>query len=130
MDNTKLTLDKRISDILNKADRMSLSTSVDGNSSAASVFYARDGQDIIFFTFNHSRKAEQIRVNPRIQAVISPEGREGVRGLQIEGFCYQIKDEREVKKAHDLILKTTTAFQEYMEPATCFRACQETCYQA
>ncbi len=108
-------LDQTISEILDQADRMTLATSVDGNSSAASVFFARDGQDLIFFTFNPTRKAEQIRVNPRVQAVIWPKGQEGIRGLQIEGLCYQIKDAQEIQKAHDLILQTTTAFQEFMD---------------
>ena len=108
-------LDQNIEAILNEADRMTLATSVDGNSSASSVFFARDGHDLIFFTFNPTRKAEQIRVNPKVQAVIWPKGMEGIRGLQIEGRCFRIKDRQEIQKAHDLILQTTTAFKEYMD---------------
>ncbi len=108
-------LEQRIDEILSQADRLTLATSVDGNSSAASVFFARDGQDLIFFTFNPTRKAEQIRVNPHVQAVIWPKGQEGIRGLQIEGLCQQIKDAQEIKKAHDLILQTTTAFKDFMD---------------
>ena len=59
-------LDGKIEDILDQADRMFLATSVDGVSSGASVFFARDGHDLLFFTFNPSRKAEQIRINPRV----------------------------------------------------------------
>ncbi len=108
-------LDNKIETLLNEADRMTLATSSDGNTSASSVFFARDGQDLIFFTFHPTRKAEQINVNPKVQAVIWPKGQEGIRGLQIDGLCYKIKDEEESKKAHDLILKTTTAFQEFMD---------------
>ncbi len=63
-------LDGKIAGILDEADRMFLATSVDGISSGASVFFARDGHDLLFFTFNPSRKAEQIRCNPTVQAVI------------------------------------------------------------
>ncbi|HES59373.1 MAG TPA: hypothetical protein ENO18_02990, partial [Caldithrix sp.] len=69
-DNSKLN--KKINALLNEADRMTLATSSDGNTSASSVFFARDGQDIIFFTFHPTRKAEQINVNPKVQAVIWP----------------------------------------------------------
>ena len=55
-------LDLKIQNILDSADRMFLSTSVGGNSSGASVFFTRDGDDLIFFTFNPSRKAEQIKI--------------------------------------------------------------------
>ena len=108
-------LDLKISELLNEADRMILATSSDGNTSASSVFFARDGQDLLFFTFHPTRKAEQINVNPKVQAVIWPKGQEGIRGLQIDGLCYKIKDEEESKKARELILKTTTAFQEFMD---------------
>ena len=108
-------LDRKISTILDDADRMFIATSVDGNSSGASVFFARDGHDLVFFTFHPTRKAEQIRVNPRVQLVIWPKGQEGIRGLQIDGRCYKIKDEAEQQKARELVLETTTAFQEFME---------------
>ncbi len=115
MSQAQTDLKRRIENLLKEADRMILSTSVDGNSSAASVFFARDGFDLIFFTFNPTRKAEQIRVNPKVQAVIWPKDQQGIRGLQIDGYCYQITDPEEIKKAHDMILQTTTAFQEYMD---------------
>ena len=54
-------LDNKIQDVLDEADRMFIATSVGGNSSGASVFFNRDGDDLIFFTFNPTRKAEQIR---------------------------------------------------------------------
>jgi len=94
---------------------MTIATSSDDNSSAASVFFARDGRDLVFFTFNPTRKAEQIRINPRVQAVIWPKGQEGIRGLQIDGFCYQIKSPEEQKRAYELVLATTTAFKPYMD---------------
>lgn len=115
MSDKQQTLDEKISALLDEADRMILATSVDNNTSAASVFYARDGQDLVFFTFHPTRKAEQINANPRVQAVIWPKGQEGIRGLQIEGLCYKIKDEEEAQRARELVLKTTTAFQEFMD---------------
>lgn len=111
----KTTVDEKILEILESNQRMFLSTSVDGNSSGATVFYARDGFDLIFFTFNPTRKAEQIRFNPRVQAVIYPAGGEGIRGLQIEGECYPIKDPEEKKKAYQLVRETTDVFVEFMD---------------
>ena len=108
-------LDHKIEDILDQADRMFLATSVDGVSSGASVFFARDGHDLLFFTFNPSRKAEQIRVNPRVQAVIWPKSEDGIRGLQIEGGCHQVRQPDEQRRAHDEILKVTDAFRSYMD---------------
>ncbi len=108
-------LDQKIEALLAAANQMTLATSSDGNSSAATVFFARDGEDLVFFTFNTSRKAEQIRVNPRVQAVIRPQGQEGLRALQIEGRCQQIKDKKEQQNAYDLILQSTRAFQYLMD---------------
>ena len=109
------SLDESIGDVLDQADRMFLSTSVDGISSGSTVFFARDGHDFLFFTFNPSRKAEQIRVNPMIQAVVWPKNQEGIRGLQIEGECHAIQDAEEQRLAHDKILKVTDAFRSYMD---------------
>ena len=108
-------LDKKIGGVLEEADRMFLATSVGGNSSGASVFFSRDGDDLIFFTFNPTRKAEQIRINPRVHVVIWPKGQEGIKGLQIDGECYQIKDSQEIEKAYEKILETTDAFKEFMD---------------
>ena len=108
-------LDEIIGGILDEADRMFLATSVDGISSGASVFFARDGHDLLFFTFNPSRKAEQIRINPKVQVVIWPKAQEGIRGLQIEGGCHQIRHPGEQRLAHDKILGVTDAFRSYMD---------------
>ena len=88
-------LDSKIENVLDSADRMFIATSVGGNSSGASVFFSRDGEDLVFFTFHPTRKAEQIRLNPRVHVVIWPKGQEGIEGLQIDGECYKIKDEDE-----------------------------------
>lgn len=108
-------LDEKINRLLDESKRMTLSTSVDGISSAASVFYARQGEDLVFFTFNPTRKAEQIRANPHVQAVIWPKDQEGIRGVQVEGVAYQIKDQEEIKTARELILSVTDAFKEFMD---------------
>lgn len=107
-------LDESIGGILQQADRMFLSTSVDGISSGATVFFARDGHDLLFFTFNPSRKAEQIRVNPSVQAVIWPKDQAEIRGLQIEGECHVIRDVEGQRRARDRILNVTDAFRSYM----------------
>ena len=76
-------LDKKIEDVLDSADRMFIATSVGGNSSGASVFYARDGEDLVFFTFNPTRKAEQIRLNPRVHVVIWPKDKKELKAFKL-----------------------------------------------
>ncbi len=104
-----------VDDMLGAGGRMFLATSCGGISSGASVFYARDGDALVFFTFNPTRKAEQIRANPRVQAAIWPEGLEGIRGLQIEGRCRQISNRDEQARARRLVLAVTDAFRTYMD---------------
>ena len=76
-------LKDKILDLLNRSDFMTLSTSVAGNSSAANVYFANDGLDIYFFTFNPSRKAVQIAMNPKVQCVIRPDGEDGLSLIHI-----------------------------------------------
>ena len=107
-------LKDKILDLLNRSDFMTLSTSVAGNSSAANVYFANDGLDIYFFTFNPSRKAVQISINPKVQCVIRPDGEEGIKELQIDAHASKVTNKDEVEKAKKAILNVTEAFSEYM----------------
>ena len=107
-------LKDKVLDLLNRSNFLTLSTSVSGNPSAANVYFANDGLDIYFFTFNPSRKAVQIAFNPKIQCVVRPDGEDGIKELQIDGFAKKITDQSEKDKARELILKVTDAFSEYM----------------
>ena len=49
-------LDSKIENVLDSAERMFIATSVGGNSSGASVFFSRDGEDLVFFTFHPTRR--------------------------------------------------------------------------
>ncbi len=108
-------LDRRIDAVLDSAERMFIATSMDGNASGATVFFARDGDDLVFFTFNPSRKAEQIRCNPTVQVAIWPRDQEGIRGLQISAHCEQIVDTAARARAREAILGVTDAFKPYMD---------------
>lgn len=108
-------LDKKILNLMDKANFLTLGTSVGGNSSASNVFFARDGWDLYFFTFHPTRKAEQIRVNPKVQCVIRPDGTEGINELQVEGLAMKITDPEEVEKAYNMILGVTDAFKTFMD---------------
>tara|TARA_Y100001947_G_scaffold66609_1_gene56202 strand:+ start:1035 stop:2510 length:1476 start_codon:yes stop_codon:yes gene_type:complete len=107
-------LSEKIQDFLDRANFMTLSTSVAGNASAANVYYANDGTDIYFFTFNPSRKAVQISVNPKVQCVIRPDGEDGIKELQIDGYAHKITDKDEANKAREAILNVTEAFSDFM----------------
>ena len=107
-------LKDKVLDLLNRSNFLTLSTSVAGNPSAANVYFANDGLDIYFFTFNPSRKAVQIAFNPKVQCVVRPDGEDGIKELQIDGFAKKITDQSEKDKARELILKVTDAFSEYM----------------
>ena len=99
---------------MNRSDFLTLATSVSGNSSAANVYFANDGLNIYFFTFNPSRKATQIAFNPHVQCVIRPENEDGIKELQIDGFAEKITENHEKEKAKQLILNVTKAFESYM----------------
>ena len=107
-------LKEKIMDLMKRSDFMTLSTSVSGNSSAANVYFANDGLDIYFFTFNPTRKAVQINFNPKVQCVVRPDGEDGIKELQIDGFAKKITDQAEKDKAREAVLKVTKAFSEYM----------------
>ena len=107
-------LKDKVLDLLNRSNFLTLSTSVAGNPSAANVYFANDGLDIYFFTFNPSRKAVQIAFNPKVQCVVRPDGEDGIKELQIDGFAKKITGQSEKDKARELILKITEAFSEYM----------------
>lgn len=107
-------LKEKIMDLMKRSDFMTLSTSVSGNSSAANVYFANDGLDIYFFTFNPTRKAVQINFNPKVQCVVRPDGEDGIKELQIDGYATKITDQSEKDKAREAVLKVTEAFSEYM----------------
>ena len=108
-------LDKKILSLLDSSQVMALGTSVGDNPSAANVFFANEGFDLYFFTFNPTRKAEQIRVNPKVQCVVRPEDDSGVRELQIEGRARQLTDPVEVERVKEMILEVTDLFSPYMD---------------
>ena len=107
-------LKEKIMDLMERSDFMTLSTSVTGNSSAANVYFANDGLDIYFFTFNPTRKAVQIAFNPKVQCVVRPDGEDGIKELQIDGYAKKITDQSEKDRAREAVLKVTEAFSEYM----------------
>ena len=107
-------LKEKIMDLMQRSDFMTLSTSVSGNSSAANVYFANDGLDMYFFTFNPTRKAVQINFNPKVQCVVRPDGEDGIKELQIDGYATKIIDQSEKEKAREAVLKVAEAFSEYM----------------
>jgi 1,4-dihydroxy-2-naphthoate octaprenyltransferase len=107
-------LKEKIKDLMERSNFMTLSTSVAGNASAANVYFSNNGLDIYFFTFNPSRKAVQIAFNPKVQCVIRPDGEDGIKELQIDGFAEKITDQKEKDQARDAILKVTEAFSKHM----------------
>ena len=108
-------LDTKILGMLGEANFLTIGTAVGNNPSAANVYFGNDGFDIYFFTFNPSRKAEQIRVNPEVQCVVRPDGCEGIKELQITGNATKIKDPDEIEKAYNMVCEVTEAFKPYMD---------------
>ena len=101
--------DQKLLQRLDQAHQMMLSTSMDGVSTASLKGFVRDGFDLIFWSFNTDRAAEQIRLNPDVQAVITlPDGSDE-RSLHIEGRCFPIKDKAEQESAHKAILQAHLA---------------------
>ncbi|UCH39044.1 MAG: UbiA family prenyltransferase [Gammaproteobacteria bacterium] len=108
-------LKEKINAVVDSTSRMVLATSVDGLSSSASVFFARDGDDFLFFTFNPTRKARQIAFNPVVQMSIWPGNEDGIRGIRVEGVCRRIRQADAIRAAREKILAVTDAFQQYMD---------------
>ena len=109
-----MDLKEKCFDLLQRTDFLTLATSVSENPSVANVYFANDGFDIYFFTFNPTRKAVQINFNSQIQCVIRPENEEGIKELQIDGYATKISDNNEKAKAKQAILNVTKAFEVYM----------------
>ena len=110
-----MKLREKILDLLHRSTFLTLGTSVAGNPSVANVYFANEGLDIFFFTFNPTRKAMQINFNPHVQCVVRPENEDGIKELQIDGIAKKITDDVEKQKAKQSILKVTKAFEEYMD---------------
>ena len=113
MENNDHLLEK-ITALLNKSTFLTLGTCCQNNPSAANIYFANDGLDLYFFTFNPSRKAQQIKYNSKVQCVVRPDGEPGIKELQIDGYAQKVTDENEIKKAKSMILRVTEAFSEYM----------------
>tara|TARA_Y100001970_G_scaffold294096_1_gene446783 strand:+ start:22505 stop:23965 length:1461 start_codon:yes stop_codon:yes gene_type:complete len=109
-----MNLKEKCFDLLERSDFLTLATGISNNPSVANVYFANDGFDIYFFTFNPTRKAVQINFNSKIQCVIRPENEEGIKELQIDGYASKITDNNEKAKAKEAILKVTKAFEQYM----------------
>ena len=108
-------LTDRIDAILDSTPRMELATSVGELNSRARMIFARDGEDFLFFTFNSTRAARQIRFNPRVQMSIRAAGGEGVHGLHIEGDCFRIRGAEAVARAREKVSAVTDIFQVHMD---------------
>jgi len=107
--------------ILDAHQRAVIATTVGDLPSAASVFYARDDDTLVFFSFLTTRKVEQLRVNPRVQMAIGLDKTDEVRGLQLEGLAEVITDDVGKQRARELILGVTDAFAKWMDvPVACF----------
>ncbi|MFQ5979508.1 MAG: UbiA family prenyltransferase [Candidatus Heimdallarchaeota archaeon] len=91
--------------ILQENRKMTLATSVDGNSTSNTVFYIVDGFELYFFTLLPTRKFQQIMYNQRVSAVIDDNKSEGARGIQIQGRAVVLRDPAEIDRLKPLLLK-------------------------
>ncbi len=93
---------EEIKKLLHQANRLMISTSVDGMSNATLKNFVQDGNDLIFWAFNTEPAAEQIRLNAQVQALTVPAANSP--SLHIEGRCYPLKDEKEITQARQALL--------------------------
>lgn len=81
-----------IDEILDSAEVMVLAASVDGNVSAAPLYFVRDQLDLLFFCSKISGIAAQIAINPFVQAVIWPHDPKVQTGVEMKGHCRELRD--------------------------------------
>jgi hypothetical protein len=69
---------------------------------AAAVFYARDGDDLIFLSSPASRHARHLALDARCAATIQPEVADwrSIRGIQLEGGVAEIDGDERARAQH------------------------------
>ncbi len=94
--------------LLDEQRQMMLSTSMDGVTTASLKGYVRDGHDLVFWSFNTDRAAEQIRLNPEVQALITFND-SAVKAIRVEGRCEPVKNSTEAERHHKAVLNAHLA---------------------
>lgn len=92
---------KEIIELLNNHNTMSLATSRDNSSYAASLFYASERLTLYFLSNPASEHSLNIALNPEVAVTINKDHSDWrvVRGLQIRGKSYKVNgDETERAK--------------------------------
>lgn len=80
---------------------LSLATIVDGAPHATSLFYARDGLDLVWTSDPATRHSLVVDAPAGVSATIAPDYRDfrTIRGLQIDGRARRLSDESEAARA-------------------------------
>ena len=84
-----LSLQTEVADYLAHQHVMTLATQGNDGPWAAALFYARDGDDLIFLSSPSSRHCQNLALQPRCAATIQGDCMEwrDIKGIQIEGVA-------------------------------------------
>ncbi len=80
---------------------MSLATLVDGEPHATSLFYARDGLELIWTSDANTRHSLAVAAPTRVSATVAPDYHDfkTIRGLNIEGVASRLADDAAIVRA-------------------------------
>jgi uncharacterized protein YhbP (UPF0306 family) len=95
---------------------MSLATAAsDSTVHAASLFYALDGLSLVWTSDPEVRHSVHLETNRRVAATVAPDTAEfrAVRGVQIAGAAYRLRDVAEVERAR-LLMRRRFPFLEQL----------------
>ncbi len=90
-----LTLPPEVAEFLTAHHVMTLATQGTGGPWAAAVFYAPDGDDLVFLSSPSSRHCTDLAADPRCAATIHPETLDwrSIQGIQLEGQVDELTGE-------------------------------------
>lgn len=107
-----------IDGILDSGDRLVIASCVDGNSSAAPLWFVRDGTDLIVFCSLSTRIAAQIAINPSVQAIVWPADPATDAAVEVSGRCLALHDRAQRQRAAARLAASNPAFGRLRETRT------------
>jgi PPOX class probable F420-dependent enzyme len=112
-DQITMTADERRAFLDEARDLQVASLNADGTPHLVTMWYVRDGDDLLFWTYGKSQKVVNVRRDPRIAVLVATgDEYEQLRGVSVNGTATVIDDRDEVLAIGERI------FEKYWEPIT------------
>ncbi len=112
-DQITMTPDERRAFLDDARDLQVASLNADGTPHLVTMWYVRDGEDLLFWTYGKSQKVVNVRRDPRIAVLVATgEEYEQLRGVSVNGTATVIDDRDTVLAIGERI------FEKYWGPIT------------